>query len=606
MQTSKIAQAGLACLAAAAIAPTSALACGGLFCNNSTPVTQAQESVLFAVDDSGAAPTTHMHVRINYAGPPQEFGWLLPVPRGVATTLSSEGIFQGLEAAYRPAFNLEQHRLVECMELPLPPNEEDGSGGSSAGGGGNGGVEVLSREPVGPYDRAILDARSVEDLRTWLNENNFQIPADVDAKLRPYVDAGAVFVAIKLLPGEDAGAIVPLHLSFPGDAPTIPIVPTSVAADPDMGMAVHVLGASRAIPVNYAHVQINEAAIDWLSGGSNYVDVVAQASDEAGGQAFATDFSGPNDYGNSIVFSTLPVGALDEIRNAHTLGDLTGPSCELPLFDPDVARILRSFLTPPDFSGGVEPNYIGCFGAVANAPDEALDGAALAARFEAEIDTPRMEAAALFASHPWLTRFTTAMSPDEMTTDPSFSFNADLPAVSRVHTATLEIFQCDADGYYDYRNVRVVTGDGLVLPFADGASPKSIHRDRGMTVRKGDEPGAKVIETLPTSGDAVPVTDNSGAIAARNSGADGGTGGVPSTADAGTGGTGGTVSGADAGALETGDAGTGGTVPGADATGDSGCGCTAAGSGQGAPVGLASLMLLAAGRVVTRRRRTQR
>jgi hypothetical protein len=120
----------------------------------------------------------------------------------------------------------------------LPPPPEAAGGPVWRGGGaprGGGGVEVLSREPVGPYDRAILDARNVEDLRMWLNENGYQIPDDTDEKLRPYVDQGAVFVAIKLLPGEDVGDIVPLHLSFPGTTPTIPIVPTSVAASPDMG-----------------------------------------------------------------------------------------------------------------------------------------------------------------------------------------------------------------------------------------------------------------------------------------------------------------------------------------------------------------------------------
>ena len=34
-------------------------------------------------------------------------------------------------------------------------------------------------------------------------------------------------------------------------------------------------------------------AIDWVGGGQNYADVVSQAVDEAGGQAFVTDFAGP-------------------------------------------------------------------------------------------------------------------------------------------------------------------------------------------------------------------------------------------------------------------------------------------------------------------------
>lgn len=46
------------------------------------------------------------------------------------------------------------------------------------------------------------------------------------------------------------------------------------------------------MPDNYLHVTINEAAIDSFNGGANYDDVITRAADEAGGHAFATDFSG--------------------------------------------------------------------------------------------------------------------------------------------------------------------------------------------------------------------------------------------------------------------------------------------------------------------------
>ena len=52
-------------------------------------------------------------------------------------------------------------------------------------------------------------------------------------------------------------------------SPATPLRPTAVAAQPDMGILVHLLGPSRAVPINYSHVQINEAAIDWVGGGQN-------------------------------------------------------------------------------------------------------------------------------------------------------------------------------------------------------------------------------------------------------------------------------------------------------------------------------------------------
>ena len=143
--------------------------------------------------------------------------------------------------------------------LPEPTEESEPS------------VQVISREPVGPYDRAILQADNVEVLREWLNENEYSIPDAIDEKLQPYIDGGAVFVVIKLLADSDVGDLVPLKLTFPGSSPAIPILPTAVSAEPDMGMIVHVLGAYRAIPNR--NVIINEAAIDWV-----YVDQTMQTS----------------------------------------------------------------------------------------------------------------------------------------------------------------------------------------------------------------------------------------------------------------------------------------------------------------------------------------
>ena len=242
------------------LTPSLSWACGGLFCNAANPVNQNAERILFAPDDG----TMVMHVRITYQGPPTEFGWLLPVPATVEYGLSSEQLFTALDQQFGPQFILRREFGEGCDDLDFGVAESapNAAGGPQEDSDGRG-VEVLSREAVGPYDLALLQAENVEVLREWLNENEYQIPDNVDATLQPYIDMGAAFVALKLLPDADSGDVTPLRLSFPGDTPTIPIVPTSVAADPDMGIIVHVLGQTRAIPSNYRHVSINEAAIDW-------------------------------------------------------------------------------------------------------------------------------------------------------------------------------------------------------------------------------------------------------------------------------------------------------------------------------------------------------
>ena len=53
---------------------------------------------------------------------------------------------------------------------------------------------------------------------------------------------------------------------------------------------------------------------------------------------------------------------------------------------------------------------------------------------------PTLAAGKLFKDHPYLSRLFTTMSPDEMTKDPVFSFNPDLPEVSNFHDATLTYY----------------------------------------------------------------------------------------------------------------------------------------------------------------------
>ena len=55
-------------------------------------------------------------------------------------------------------------------------------------------------------------------------------------------------------------------LTYESKLPMIPLRPTAVAAQDDMGIQVWVIGPSQAVPANYKSLVINEALIDWLSG----------------------------------------------------------------------------------------------------------------------------------------------------------------------------------------------------------------------------------------------------------------------------------------------------------------------------------------------------
>src|SRR5439155_6442677 len=95
----------------------------------------------------------------------------------------------------------------------------------------------------------------------------------------------------------------------------------------------------------------------------------------------------------------------------------------------------------------------------------AFDGTALTDEIQASIVTPTRNAAALIKRHPYLTRLYTAMSPIDMTIDPVFSSNRDLPDVSLLHTATLTT-PCRGDAW-------LATGDGFEAQYISGLPPQS-------------------------------------------------------------------------------------------------------------------------------------
>src|SRR5205807_1015038 len=59
--------------------------------------------------------------------------------------------------------------------------------------------------------------------------------------------------------------------------------------------------------------------------------------------------------------------------------------------------------------------------------------------------TPLRKAQMIFDTQPYLTRLYTTVSPDEMTRDPLFHINPDLPTVSNLHRA-LGTGECSSDG----------------------------------------------------------------------------------------------------------------------------------------------------------------
>ena len=276
-----------AAAALALLAPSPAHACGGFFCGQK-PVDQQAERILFSVNDDG---TVTMVVQITYQGDSEDFAWVLPlatVPAVESLDTFPQAALTALDANTGPAFQMpyEEGCWDSRFDAAAGPSAEDGDPG----------VTVHIRETVGPYDVAVIESTDPAALTAWLRDNDFRVTAPMEPYIRIYTEEGMKFLALRLQPGSDVNDIAPFKMTLPGQAPSVPIRLTSLAAEPEMGIAVFILGDMRYGPANWPEVDVDDSRIVWRGDTwpmeTNWAALVAQSVDEAGGRGFVTEYAG--------------------------------------------------------------------------------------------------------------------------------------------------------------------------------------------------------------------------------------------------------------------------------------------------------------------------
>ena len=487
-----------------------ARACGGFFCTT-VPMNQVAETILF-IQGEGRVTT---HVQIQYSGAAADFAWILPVPAVPELAVSHNQIFTQLQRATQLSFQLNFQEDVSCGSPPIAFTTE----GPSVGLRYN--VDIASEERVGPYDTAVISSDDAKAVVSWLVDNGYQL-GDLGVELlTPYVEEGFYFLALKLAPDRDVGDLQPIALTYTADAPGIPIRLTAVATEPDLGILTYVLGEHRAVPTNYRHVQINKAAINWFFGGFNYQSVVTQAANEAGGQAFVTEYAGPSEIVGNFLFSTFDI---DKLRQQdHPADFLAATRAQRFPNDAQMQTLIRRHIPMPPAvltEGVLEVVFAGDREAYEQArkggwlqntaessfysnmrayesylADFAFDANAFADDLQRIVVEPLTQVQEVFAAKPYLTRLYTTLSADEMTLDPMFSYNPDLPEVSNVHAA---------DAYWDCADPETTPLEEwkLVVTLADGREFRTSPFGEFSSPRRVPVgvPAAAVVEQLTTSG----------------------------------------------------------------------------------------------------------
>ncbi len=294
-------------------------ACGGLFCSAASPVNQAAERIIFSQGDDG---TTTAVIEIQYQGPSENFSWVLPVPGVPEVTLSSKQALDRLQNQTEPRYDV----ITEYGNCPFPDySGGDGDFGSadagvSAADAGGGGVQVLASGTVGPYDFTVIeiDANANEPAQLileWLDMNGYDVSLLGEDLLGGYVAEGMNFLAVRLSKNSNTGSIRPVMITYQSERPVIPIRPTAVAANPDMGVMTWVLGSHRAIPTNYRSLELNDALINWFNPFSTYDEVAIAAANEAGGHGFVTEHAGSTDVASDLIWFPAAQDVRDELEN---------------------------------------------------------------------------------------------------------------------------------------------------------------------------------------------------------------------------------------------------------------------------------------------------
>ncbi|MCG8420251.1 MAG: DUF2330 domain-containing protein [Proteobacteria bacterium] len=248
----------------------------------SVAIVQGGERIVFAMEGGKVIA----HIQIQYSGDAEEFAWLVPLPSQPETIeVGTDELFAQIIATTQPKYLINREYKGYCWFDPARGGGlSTGNPANDSAGGSNDGEEpsgspLVMREMVGPYETVVLSAESKDAMLDWLRDKRFFVPTGTEDAVDPYIRPGAYFLAVRLRKDQDVGVgdLQPVVLTYESELPMIPIVLTSVAADLDMPVLVWVLGEHRAIPRNFFHTQINDAAIDWLSAASNYIDVVTRA-----------------------------------------------------------------------------------------------------------------------------------------------------------------------------------------------------------------------------------------------------------------------------------------------------------------------------------------
>ncbi|MFC8507443.1 DUF2330 domain-containing protein [Streptomyces sp. NPDC057411] len=229
------------------VAPAYACGCGAMVTDRMARIGVDRETSAVHWDERTG--TEQIVMRFTVHGDADRAAWIMPVPHRADVTLGDPALFDELAGLTAPEHRDRDYFWPRGKDWPFAWGDADGAGAAPPPGAG--GVGVVGRERLGPFDVARLTATDPTALSGWLHRNGFELSDRLADGLRPYVERKWEYVAVRLAPqktGETLyGTLDPLRISFPNDRPVYPMRLSRLATTPQ-SLGLFVLSGHRMEP----------------------------------------------------------------------------------------------------------------------------------------------------------------------------------------------------------------------------------------------------------------------------------------------------------------------------------------------------------------------
>lgn len=273
-----------------------ASACGGCFHETVIQQSEATQVTGHRMILSVSKAQTTLWDQVSYMGEPKSFAWVLPIKGIVDVGLSSDVLFQNLDAMTQ--VNVVSPS-ISCDPPPFCSGSAAAGGGfgstGTATGGGPPPVTVTAQSVVGPYETVQLHSSDPAALGTWLSDHDFVIPDDVKPIINSYVAEGFDFLALKLVPGKDVSAMRPVRVTMPGGSPVLPLRMVAAGTGVTTPVNLWVMGEGLYEPSNMPDFVIESSQLvwNWDTMSSNYADLKKTTFDASKGKAWLLEAGEP-------------------------------------------------------------------------------------------------------------------------------------------------------------------------------------------------------------------------------------------------------------------------------------------------------------------------